>query len=714
MRTIARVSQVALLALVTTAPMAVLSAAPPIQPAPAPAPVPVAPSSAAVVVNLRDIDIADVAQQVSRITGRTIILDPAVKGTVNVVSSRPLGPDGVWQLFESVLRGQGYAVVRNGRAWRVIAQADAARQPANGSASGQMITRMIRLDKVSPESALRVLKPLVASFGSLEMTTNPNAIIVTDYADNVARIEGLAHALDHSEGAGFDTIVLHSATAKDVAAAIQSIVGEGDNASPHAVADTRSNTVLVRGDATILAKAREVARQLDRPGGAAAITTRVFRLHYNDAESLTAVMRGLMGGQGAANNPVAKTLTAGAAAAGAGVGAFGSNGGTNSLTGGGLGSGSGFGSSSSLTQGTSTSGIGSAAAMNPAPVFGSSSSTKSGEGGFATEELAVEPDKELNAIVVRGKASAIAQIESLITQLDVRRPQVLIEAAIVEINGDWSEQLGVQMGFGGAATGATNAAGTSFSNTGVSLGQLLSYVGAPAAAAFATDGLTGTFGKAGSFQVLIQALATSTRANLLSTPSITTLDNQPAEIVVGQNVPFITGSYTTAGTTTPFTTVERADVGITMRVVPRIHEGDTVQLDVGQEVSSLAPSVQGAADLVTNRRSIQTTVLADDGQTIVLGGLITNNSTRTASQVPILGSIPIIGNLFKSRIEQKTRQTLFVFLRPTILRDTNSVAAAAAAKFDRVRNAETELQNQPSLLLEPPAMRLPSEINGIY
>ncbi|WP_428332299.1 type II secretion system secretin GspD [Novosphingobium sp.] len=719
MKTISRISHRALLAFVAAVPVAVQAAGPPPAPIPAPAPAPAqtAPTPNAVVVNLRDIDIADVAQQVSRITGRTIILDPAVKGTVNVVSSRPLGPDGVWQLFQSVLRGQGFAVVRNGRAWRVIAQADAARQPANGSAGGQMITRMIRLDKVSPEAAARVLKPLVASFGSLEMTTNPNAIIVTDYADNVARIEGLAHALDHSQGTGFDTITLHYATAKDVAAAIQGIVGEGDNAVPHAVADGRSNTVLVRGDSSTLAKARDIARQLDRPGGSAAITTRVFRLHYNDAESLTAVMRGLMGGQASAQNPVARTLATGAGIGGAfgGSGLGGSTGGLSGLSGSGLlGTGSGLGTSSGLGQASGVSGMGSASGMNPLPVTGSSSTAKSGEGGFATDDLAVEPDKELNAIVVRGRASAIASIESLITQLDVRRPQVLIEAAIVEINGDWSEQLGVQMGFGAAAAGATNGAGTSFSNTGVSLGQILSFVGAPAATAFATDGLTGTFGKTGSFQVIVQALAKSTRANLLSTPTITTLDNQPAEIVVGQNVPFITGSYTTAGTTTPFTTVERADVGITLRVVPRIHDGDTVQLDVSQEASSLAPSVTGAADLITNRRSITTTVLADDGQTIVLGGLISNNNTRSVSQVPVLGSIPIIGNLFKSRVEQKQRQTLFVFLKPTVLRDAASVSAAAAEKYERVRNAQKEMQNQPSLLLEPPAAHLPIEINGIY
>jgi general secretion pathway protein D len=215
--------------------------------------------------------------------------------------------------------------------------------------------------------------------------------------------------------------------------------------------------------------------------------------------------------------------------------------------------------------------------------------------------------------------------------------------------------------------------------------------------------------------VLVQALGQSTRANLLSTPSLTTLDNQPAEIVVGQNVPFRTGSYATAGnTTTPFTTIERADVGITLRVVPRVHEGDTIRLDVSQEVSSLVGAVTGAADLVTNRRSIQTTVLADNGQTIVLGGLISDDETRTASKVPVLGDLPVLGNLFKSRTEEKSRRTLFVFLRPTILRDTSSVTAAAATKYDRIRNVEANLKDTPSLLLQPPAPRLPVEIDGVY
>jgi general secretion pathway protein D len=328
----------------------------------------------------------------------------------------------------------------------------------------------------------------------------------------------------------------------------------------------------------------------------------------------------------------------------------------------------------------------------------------------------VQPSPELNAIVVRGTPGAIRQIEALIQELDVRRPQVMIEAAIVEINGDMSEQLGVQLGTGAAANGVTNSAGTSFSNLGLSLGQVLAAVGSPAATALSNTGLTADFGKSGSFRVLVQALAQSTRANLLSTPSITTLDNEPAEIVVGQNVPFVTGSYTSTlgSTATPFTTVERADVGITLRIVPRVHEGDTVRLEVSQEASSIAPSVSGAVDIVTNRRSIQTTVLADDGQTIVLGGLISDDRTRSTSKVPVLGDIPVLGNLFKSRVETKNRQTLFVFLKPTILRKTADVSAAAAAKFDRVRNAEKDLKDQPSLILEPPGTRLPIEINGVY
>ncbi len=650
------------------------------------------PAPADVVVNMRDVDIADVAQQISRITGRTIILDPAAKGMINVTSATPLTQGGVWELFVSALRGQGFAVVRNGRAWRVVPQANAAREPSSGAVSGRVVTRVIRLRNLSPEAAARILRPNVASFGSVEAVTNPNAIVVTDYSDNVARIEALARSLDGGgSGSGFTAISLRYASAKDVATAIQGVLGEGEGGASRAVADERSNIVLVRGDARILGEARRIARTLDAPSGVAPIT-RVFRLRFGDAEAVTRILRGLLGAEGAASNPVARTLSPSSLATPSERPiASGINGNLGGLTGAGGGR-----SSQSL-----------------ATAIGGGSSE--GGGGFATPDLAVQSAPELNAIVVRGAPAAIAAIDPLITELDVRRPQVMIEAAIVEVTGDRSEDFGIQFGVGAGADGIVNAAGTSFSNLGTSLRQVLAFIGAPAAGVISNDGFSAAVGERGTFGALIQALGQSTRANLLSTPSITTLDNKAAEIVVGQNVPFRTGSYATDGnTTTPFTTIERADVGITLRVVPRVHEGDTVRLEVNQEVSSLIGSVAGAADLVTNRRSIQTTVLADDGQTIVLGGLISDDQMRTRSQVPVLGDIPVLGELFKSRRESKTRRTLFVFLKPTILRDSKSVAAAAATRYERVRGAEADLEREPSMLLKPPTVRLPIELDGIY
>ena len=652
-----------------------------------------------VVVNMRDVDIADVAQQISRITGRTIILDPSVTGTVNVTSSAPLSPAGVWELFVSVLRGQGYAVVRNGRAWRVIPQATAVREPAGGAVSGRVVTRLISLRNLEPEAAVRIFRPLIAAFGSIEAVTNPNAIVVTDYADNVARIASLAQSLDRGsqrEEQSFATIDIARGSAPEIATAIEGIIG-GEEGGPRVVADERANVVLVRGTPSEIAEARRIADTLDKINGEASIT-RVIRLRYNDAETVAAIVGGLLGGDRRANNPVASTL-----------GTIGDNRlvsgavpvqETVSAVGGlpALGQDAGFPTAGDL--------------RNP-PI---GSAVPGGVLGYSSETLSVQAAPELNAIVIRGAPSEIASIESLITELDIRRPQVMIEAAIVEITGDQSEQLGLQLGLGGAADIPLNSGGTSFTNLGLSLRQALAIVGAPAAGALAVSGLSAALGSRGDFALLVQALGQSTRANLLSTPSITTLDNKPAEIVVGQNVPFRTGAFVSEGiNVTPFTTIERADVGITLRVVPRIHEGDTVRLEVSQEVSSLVGSVVGAADIITNRRSIQTTVMADNEQTIVLGGLISDDQIETRSQVPILGDIPVIGELFRSRQEQKTRRTLFVFLKPTILRDPQAVRAAAGERYDQVRAAETLLEyDTDSLLIDPPEARLPLEIDGVY
>ncbi len=646
--------------------------------------------SADVVVNMRAVEISDVAEQISRITGRTLILDPAVKGVVNVTSAEPLSVDGVWDLFQSVLRVHGFAAVKSGRSWRIIPQATAIRDTGSGGRlNGQDVTtRLIRLHNVSGEQAVRVFRPLVAQFGSIEPIASPNAIVVTDYAENVRRIEQLARALDSGGGGRFDSITLRYANAKDVAAAIQGVMGDATQAGgPRVVADERSNIVLIRGEPNLVAEARRLARTIDQPGAGVPIT-RMIRLNNGDSEAITDVLRGIMGEQGAVSNPAARAVAGGRARID-----------RQSANNASAMSGMSIGSTPASTTEAAPSGEGGAAAPK----------------GFSTDDLTVQPAPELNAIVLRGTPAAIAAVEPLITQLDVRRPQVLIEAAIVEISGDQAEQLAVQMGIGAAALDAPSGGASSFTGLGLPLSAILSALGAPAAIAVLPNGASGNIRFGDNFNMLVQALGSSTRANLLSTPSLTTLDNEPAEIVVGQNVPFRTGSFTTDGNSTnPFTTIERQDVGLTLKVVPRIHEGNVVRLEVAQEVSSLVPTVIGAADLITNRRSIQTTVLADDGQTIVLGGLISDDRTQTKSQVPILGDVPVFGELFKSRRESQVKRTLFVFLKPTILRDRAAANAVTQAKYARTRYDEAMLGKGAPLLLEPPRARLPVEINGVY
>ncbi len=651
-----------------------------------------------VVVNMRAVDISDVAEQISRITGRTLILDPAVKGVVNVTSAEPLSVDGVWDLFQSVLRVHGFAAVKSGRSWRIIPQASAIRDAGSGGRlTGQDVTtRMIRLQNVSGEQAARVFRPLVAQFGSVEAMASPNAIIVTDYAENVRRIESLARALDSGGGGRFDSITLRYANAKDVAAAISGVMGDGTaTGGPRVVADERSNIVLVRGEPNMVSEARRLAHTIDKPGAGVPIT-RMIRLNNGDSEAVTEVLQGLLGEQGAVSNPAARAVAGGRAR----ITRQQSN---NSAQ------------SSGMSLGATPSTLGAALETATAGAAGGGGSSDTAAKGFSTPDLTVQPAPELNAIVLRGTPAAIAEVEPLIAQLDVRRPQVLIEAAIVEIAGDQAEQLAVQLGIGAAAINRGTGLASSFTSPGQSLQSILSVLGMPAAAAVLPNGGSANIPIGDNFSILLQAIGQSTRSNLLSTPSLTTLDNEPAEIVVGQNVPFRTGSFATDGNTlNPFTTIERQDVGLTLRVVPRIHQGNVVRLEVAQEVSSLTNAVTGAADLITNRRSIQTSVLADDGQTIVLGGLISDDRVQTKSQVPVLGDIPIAGELFKSRRESHVKRTLFVFLKPTILRDREAANSVTQAKYARTRYDEAMLGKGPPLLLEPPRARLPVEINGVY
>ncbi len=652
-----------------------------------------------IVVNMRGVEIADVADQISRITGRTLILDPTVKGQVTVTSAEPLSPAGVWELFQSVLRANGFAAVRSGSAWRIIPQANAVRDGGvrgRGVGGQELTTRMVRLSNVPSADAARIVRPLVASFGSVEPLTQPNAIVVTDYADNVRRIEALARSLDGGGGSTFATINLTNGNAADIATAMQGVLGEG---GARVAGDARSNTILVRGTPAAVAEARRIAQSLDARGGSAQMSTRVFRLNYADSESVTEVLRGILGQQQSATNPVARSLSSVGQRNNAGAALSGL------IANGGAGAGA-LAAAAGATGATGMSGsIG---------TVGQNQQTTPAQ-GFATPDITVQPAPDINAVVVRGTPTAIAQIERLIPDLDVRRPQVLIEAAIVEISGDDAEQLAVQIGTAGAALNQFSGVGTSFDNAGSSLGRILGVLGVPGAALLG-NGLSGNVSIGNDFSILVQALSTSSKANLLSTPQVTTLDNKLGELIVAQEVPFVTGSILTGnGTANPYTTIERKDVGITLRVVPRINAGDTIRLEVSQEASALSPTqLNGAADLITQKRATTTTVLADNGQTIMLGGLTSDDYNRTRSQVPILGSIPIVGELFKGRTERHQKRTLFVFLKPTILRDGADAAAAARSRYDRLRQDEVLQGEKRSLLLNPPAPRLTMEIDGIY
>lgn len=664
-----------------------------------------APQDAAdVVINMRGVEIADVADQISRITGRTLILDPAVKGVVTVTSSSPLTPGGVWDLFQSVLRANGYAAVRSGRAWRIVPAANAVRDgglPARGAAGQELMTRMVRLSNVPSADAARIARPLVASFGSVEPLTAPNALVITDYADNVRRIESIVRQLDGGGGATFAAIALKNGSAPAVAQAVQNVLGGDAGAGTRVAADERSNTVIIRGTPAAVAEGRRIVASLDLPGGSTPIT-RMFRLNYADAETVTDVLRGVLGIGGSTDNPVANSLSAGntnpfARLASQSALSTGAAGMANGTIGGGL---------------SGTTGV-QPATGTTTPMM--QSTTPQTPKGFSTPDLTVQPAPELNAIVVRGAPSAIASIEPLVRDLDVRRPQVMIEAAIAEITGADAEQLAVQLGTNGAVLSRVTGAGTSFDAAGPSLGNILTALGVPAGSILGT-GFTGNFKLGDDFSVLLQALGTSTRANLLSTPQITVLDNVAGEFVAGQNVPFVTGSIlTNSSAATPYNTIERKDVGITLRVLPRINAGDTIRLQVNQEASTIATTtVARATDLITNKRAINTTVLADNGSTIVLGGLTSDDYTDTRQQVPVLGSIPLIGELFKARKEDHQKRTLFIFLKPTILRDGADASAAAKDRYARLRADEAQNAKRNSLLLAPPPARLKVEIDGIY
>jgi general secretion pathway protein D len=584
-------------------------------------------------LNLKDADIRAFVSQVADITGYSFVVDPRVKGKVTVLSSAPMNKDEIYDLFLAVLQVHGFTAIPGEEVIKVVQQVDA-KQSAESLErfaevpSEQLITRVIPVENGNALEMVPILRPLVAKYGHLAGVAGANALIISDHASNIRRIADIVRELDSPPDYQVEVIQLQEAWVGDMVELIRELapdeLGEGGNRGAgrdySVTADERSNRLILRGDETFREKMRNLIAKLDQPSATGG-TTKVFRLKHADAENLTELLKGVMG-------EVVAEASGGA-------------------TGGG-----------------------------------------SASGGASGNGFAVFADTGLNALVVRGEPSIIEEADRIISALDIRRAQVMIEAAIVEISDELGQDLGVQVAVGDESGGSTPVAGTNFGNVGRSLGDVLGAILSETVLAPVQGGVTVGAGQRNengvSWGVLLQALSTSAAANLLSTPSIITLDNEEAEIVVGQNVPFKTGESTIAGdgTTNPFTTIERRDIGLTLKVTPTISADGLVRLVVAQSTENIADSIESASDIITNKREIKTTVLADDGETIVLGGLTTDDLQVNKSKVPLLGDIPFLGRLFSSESERRVKRNLLVFLRPKILLNKEQSIAATDEKFN--------------------------------
>ncbi|MES2817687.1 MAG: type II secretion system secretin GspD [Pseudomonadota bacterium] len=569
-------------------------------------------------INMKDADIGDFIEQISSISGQTFVVDPRVRGQVNVVSQASLNLSEVYQLFLSVMATHGFSVIPQGNQARIVPNADAKSEAAiSGPRTGPdaLETRLIQVQHNAVTELIPLIRPLVPQYGHLAAVISANALIISDRSANIERIETLLHQLDKASQDDYSVYDMRHAWVQDTAEALTQTLSrgqaQGSTSSAQVIADSRTNRLILLGPADARAKLLKLAQSLDIPSSRSA-NTRVIRLRYNDAKAL------------------AETLS---------------------------------------------------------EVSESIQAADGEKSGGKPRQLMIRADESLNALVLLADPETVNLLEDIIRQLDVPRAQVLVEAAIVEISGDINDALGVQWAIDGRGSSGGSLAGVNFGNTGLSVGTLLGALNDDKLPTSLPNGAIIGIGN-DNFGALITALSSNSKNNLLSTPSLLTLDNQKAEILVGQNVPFQTGSYSTdaAGASNPFNTIERKDIGVSLKVTPHINEGATLRLEIEQEISSIAPSASAqAVDLITNKRSIKSTILADNGQVIVLGGLIQDDVTRSDSKVPLLGDIPFLGRLFRSTVDTKVKRNLMVFLRPTVVRDANGMHSLSQRKFNDIR-----------------------------
>ena len=594
-------------------------------------------------INLKNADIREFVTQVSTITGKSFIIDPRVKGNVTVISSASMTAPGVYELFLSVLRVHGYAAVPNGDVIKIVQQVLAKqssnpRDFFNNQASEELITSVIPVRNSPAADLVKILRPLIPQYGHIAGIDSPNALIISDHAENVARMAKMIERIDVSENQTIEIINLNEAWVEDMVELLKEIAPDQIGSSAKGpnkisiVGSARTNSLIVKGEKETVGKILDLIKRLDVPANSSG-STQVIRLAHSDASEMAELLENII-------------------------------------------------------------------------------NTEKTAGNENTVKASIQADEALNALVIRAAPSTMLEIKDIIDKLDLRRLQVLIEAAIVEVTADFTRQLGTELFVANTSPnnktipiGLTAPSGT--------LAQILQSIAlgtqqpvdlgtAPLIAA-GRENSNGT-----SFGIIIRALSGNGDVNLLSTPSITTMDNKEAKIVVGQNVPFRTGSTVTGseGASNPFTTIQREDVGLTLEVTPHVHDGNLVRLEVHQVVSEVDPASlnaigsAGSADLITNKREINTTILVDNQEVIILGGLIRDKETISNSRVPVLGSIPGLGLLFKSSAKSIEKQNLLVFLRPTVLDSRPSISKVTNRKVGAVYEIEIEGTNSSEIIYD--------------
>ena len=650
-----------------------------------------------VTLNFVDADIDVVAKAVGELTGKTFVLDPRVKGKVNIQSAKGISPGLAYPTFLSALRMAGFAAVEGpGGVVRVVPEVDAKALPTplTGGSSGAVITKVIPLAHQSAGQVINALRPLVAAANALTVYPPGNAIIITDYSDNIAKIQAVIARLDTPSAAAPELIPLNHANALDVVSTLNRVFADPAASADSRdrlliTADLRSNSVIIRSeDGGRLSRVRTLVQELDR-ATAAPGNIRMVYLKHADATQIAQTLRRVLGAESGASSSASSPLA--------------------SLL------------PTSAPQGTPSTPL----AAVTAALSGSTAQPSSGSlpqtaannsSAFTAGGATVYADSSINALVISASTPVYNNLRTVIEQLDVRRAQVFVEALIVEVQADRAAEFGIQwqgldglnrsgtQGFGGTNFGSVTSTPTNnilgVSNNPTAVGQGLSF-----------GLLRGAITIAGkqylNLGLLARALQSDVSANILSMPTLLALDNEEARFSGGQTVPVLTGQYANASSNnsvTPFATFDRKEVGLILRVKPMITEGGSIRLQLYQEVSSVAPSTISGVDAVGlstfNKRVLETSVLADDGQIVVLGGLLQEGFTNDQEKIPVLGDVPGLGQLFRYDTRKRTKTNLMIFLRPTVLRDASQAGILSNERY-RVLGLDQQAVSPESRFMMP-------------